>query len=191
MTVINTNYSTLEEAWGGNFTKKKKKVKDPLCELYAKKNLKAKKPFYDQSNDPVGMDVGVYGEVPGYYDRSRRTTRTQKDTSDEQRIASYKTVDVDGMEEHAYADRMDDDDDDVYLEKYLDHDDSVGGFRKYGREDVDEVRPPARRRSSSALNIDYDASKQDKLIDLGLYVVSGILMICTMEQILQLGMRMK
>jgi hypothetical protein len=53
MTVINTSYTTLEDAWGPNFDtdhnnkqKKKKKVKtDPLCELYGRRYKKHKKPY--------------------------------------------------------------------------------------------------------------------------------------------------
>jgi len=196
MTVINTNYSTLEEAWGGNFNKtKKKKTKDPLCELYAKKNLKARRPFYDESNEPQGTDDTVYGTtLPGNYDkpaRTSRTTRIQKDSSDRQRKPTFKTVEIDGTEDHVYAEMEEEDEDDAYLEKYLDQETmSDSGYAKYVRSP--EERPARRARGSSALYVDYDAAmNKDKLIDLGLYVVSGILMICTMEQILQLGMRMK
>lgn len=56
MTIINTNYTTLEDAWGSNFdinvSKKNKKIKkgtaskpDPLCELYSRRLKKAKKPY--------------------------------------------------------------------------------------------------------------------------------------------------
>ena len=199
MTVINTNYSTLEEAWGGNFNKtKKKKAKDPLCELYSKKNIKARKPFYDESNEPQPMDDSVYGSIlPGNYEKSRssRTMRIQKDASDRQRKPNYKTVEIDGADEPVYA-AEDEDDDDVYLEKYLDQETREDSGRepperyaKYSRFADDK---PVRRRGSSALYVDYDAAMdKDKMIDLGLYIVSGVLMIFTMEQILQLGMRMK
>lgn len=53
MTVINTSYTSLEDAWGSNFDlehnnkkqKKKKSKPDPLCDLYAKRYRKAKKPY--------------------------------------------------------------------------------------------------------------------------------------------------
>jgi len=69
MTVINTNYSSLEDAWGGNFelpadtvTKKSKKNKkddglsgqsDPLCGLYNKRYRKLKKPYGKKSSYPL------------------------------------------------------------------------------------------------------------------------------------------
>ena len=48
MTVINTNYSNLEDVWGSDFEKPHKKkaskpVIDPLCNLYAKRNAKLDK----------------------------------------------------------------------------------------------------------------------------------------------------
>lgn len=57
MTVLNTNYTSLEDAWGADFDKevsnthkkgskkKKKSVNDPLCELYGRRHQKPKKPF--------------------------------------------------------------------------------------------------------------------------------------------------
>jgi hypothetical protein len=58
MTIINTNYTTLEDAWGSNFdknvSKKNRRNKksaavsskpDPLCELYSRRLKKAKKPY--------------------------------------------------------------------------------------------------------------------------------------------------
>lgn len=58
MTVLNTSYTTLEEAWGNDFTKKSKKKSnlkdfkdsnDPLCQLYGRKYQKTRKPFLDKS----------------------------------------------------------------------------------------------------------------------------------------------
>lgn len=54
MTVINTSYTSLEDAWGSNFDVEQKKPKkksksskssDPLCELYGKRYKKARKPY--------------------------------------------------------------------------------------------------------------------------------------------------
>lgn len=64
MTIINTNYTTLEDAWGSNFdksvSKKNRKNRknvtskpDPLCELYSRRLKKAKKPY---NNDKYNGD---------------------------------------------------------------------------------------------------------------------------------------
>jgi hypothetical protein len=66
MTIINTNYTTLEDAWGSNFdknvSKKNKRNKknaavsskpDPLCELYSRRLKKARKPY---DNDKYTSD---------------------------------------------------------------------------------------------------------------------------------------
>ena len=44
MSYLNISYSTLEDAWGSNFEKKKKK-ESSSCSLYNKRNLKTNKPY--------------------------------------------------------------------------------------------------------------------------------------------------
>lgn len=59
MTVLNTSYTTLEEAWGDDFRKQTKsrqllsqnKKQDPLCQLYGRKYQKMRKPFLDKSTE--------------------------------------------------------------------------------------------------------------------------------------------
>lgn len=77
MTIINTTYTTLEDAWGGNFDKsvltskkinKKKKTSkaDPLCELYSRRLKKANKPYdkktgeYEKYRAYKGRDNSFY-----------------------------------------------------------------------------------------------------------------------------------
>jgi hypothetical protein len=56
MTLLNSSYTTLEEAWGKQYTSKPKKTKkkkeniDPLCELYGQRLKKIKKPFSDNKS---------------------------------------------------------------------------------------------------------------------------------------------
>ena len=45
MSYLNINFSTLEDAWGSNFEKSKKKKSNPTCNLYNKRNLKTHKPY--------------------------------------------------------------------------------------------------------------------------------------------------
>jgi hypothetical protein len=187
MTVINSSYSTLEEAWGGNFInkggKQKKKtrfVQDPLCDLYAKKNLRTRKPYGDDT-EPQGVDDSLYG----LYNKNS-TSRTTKDSKQNitVRTPQYKPINVEGVDEETH-DAGQVDDDDAYLERYLDENDtsailSEKRLRRQYAVDRDNFQ-------SRQLEADID---KDKLIDLALYISSGILMIFTMEQVLQLGMRM-
>jgi hypothetical protein len=45
MSYLNINYSTLEDAWGSNFEKTKKKKESSSCGLYNKRNQKTHKPY--------------------------------------------------------------------------------------------------------------------------------------------------
>lgn len=192
MTVINSGYSTLEEAWGGNFnnkgsgsggSKQKKKarfIQDPLCDLYAKKSLRTRKPYSDD-NEPQGVDDSLYGLYSKH-----NTSRSTKDSkqNNTSRTPQYKPINVEGVDEDIHDARQIDDDD-AYLERYLDEAEASTAMseqrlrRQYA---VDRDHFQARQ-----LEADID---KDKLIDLALYIASGILMIFTMEQVLQLGMRM-
>lgn len=194
MTVINTNYSTLEEAWGGNFVnksgkkKKSRYVPDPLCDLYAKKNLKSRKPYGDD-----GVDDGMYA----LYNKnaSSRSMLPQVDSVQSvPRASKYKPINVDGIEDDVH-DAQPIDDDDAYLERYLDEEAVEREAMASAAASASANASASKRRTLEAYDM-YQSRRmeadmdKDKLIDLGLYISSGILMIFTMEQILQLGMRM-
>ena len=189
MTVVNTNYSTLEEAWGTNFVnnkgskKKKKFVQDPLCDLYAKKNLRMRKPYSDDV-EPSGVDDSMYG----LFNKNFSSRNTTAGGSKMARTPQYKPVAIDGIDSDTH-DAVAIDDDDAYLEKYLDEDAAAVAVDN-------EISQVQRRRQAAYLRDQEQARRleaeldRDKLIDLGLYIASGILMIFTMEQVLQLGIRM-
>lgn len=122
MTVINTNYSSLEDAWGDNFdmtagTKKHRKSKkdttsqssDPLCELYGKRYRKIKKPYGTKSSTPLDDEyVHRYNVYKGddrrhYYgydddDHSKLMELSRQDTNllivDPENDANERCVDV-------------------------------------------------------------------------------------------------
>jgi hypothetical protein len=183
MTVVNTNYSTLEEAWGTNFVnnkgskKKKKFVQDPLCDLYAKKSLRMRKPYSDDV-EPSGVDDSMYG----LFNKNFSSRNTTNQGSKMARTPQYKPVVVDGFDSDTH-DAVAIDDDDAYLEKYLDEDAAAA------IESTQNRRHTYARSQEQARQLDAELDR-DKLIDLGLYIASGILMIFTMEQVLQLGIRM-
>lgn len=70
MTVVHSNYTSLEDAWGpltGAPDKKKKSKSakaDPLCELYGRRYKKSKKPFYTKDSDMMENDY--INRVHGY-----------------------------------------------------------------------------------------------------------------------------
>lgn len=78
MTVINTNYCTIDEAWGGDMGKKEKRKKtnvDPICDLYNNKKM--------QQNNYNDTDLTRFANE--YYDKNRyqRNTSPPKDTFEE------------------------------------------------------------------------------------------------------------
>ena len=125
MTVINTNYSSLEDAWGDNFdvsavTKKHRKSKkdtetsssDPLCELYGRRYRKIKKPYGTKSSTPLDDEyVHRYNVYKGddrrhYYgydddDYSKLMDSSRQDTNllivDPQNDANERCVDVNAI----------------------------------------------------------------------------------------------
>ena len=78
MTVINTNYSNIEEVWGSPFEKpKKKKSKqsvDPLCDLYGKRYNKLLKPYGNKSSTPLDDE---YVHRYSMFDGENTQTNTQ------------------------------------------------------------------------------------------------------------------
>lgn len=122
MTVINTNYSSLEDAWGENFdvgavTKKHRKSKkhtatpssDPLCELYGRRYRKIRKPYGTKSSTPLDDEyVHRYNVYKGddrrhYYgydddDHSKLMDSSRQDTNllivDPHNDANERCVDV-------------------------------------------------------------------------------------------------
>ena len=162
MTVINTSYSTLEEAWGTKPRKKKSRsmrdeyVESPICELYQKRNSKVRKPYMEEVNAYNDMD----GYMLGSYARNEKSR------------PKYKPIAINDDTNEYKAERVYEDEDDEYLSKALE---SVSKTRAAPIETFQ----------------DNDKLQHDKMMDLGLYVVSGTLLIFAMEQILQMGIRMK
>ena len=85
MSYLNINYSTLEDAWGSNFEKSKKKSKqNHLCNLYQKKNNRVYKPYKSVQDSthirPIYEDED-YTKYYGYKDGrpySRKANRLAK-----------------------------------------------------------------------------------------------------------------
>jgi hypothetical protein len=83
MSYLNINYSTLEDAWGENFEKKKKKKTPPACELVSNRNANVYKPYktlHESSHiKPIYTDKD-YIKYHGYQD-GRPVARDNKKLS--------------------------------------------------------------------------------------------------------------
>jgi hypothetical protein len=83
MSYLNINYSTLEDAWGSNFEKKKKKKQHSSCYLYDKRNLSTSKPYktINKANTPRAMypdDDVDYIRYNGYKDKHKLAANMDK-----------------------------------------------------------------------------------------------------------------
>jgi len=228
MTVINTNYSSIEEAWGTPLNQKKKSRRpppDPLCDLYAKRNQKTKRPY---SETAANSALSVYSKLPY---NGRMTPTATANGYDATKPVSYRPI-LASSSEDIYETRHHQDEDDAYFDRALSGDNTslqgarliaydqgnpyhppgvTDNFSDYGSDPIPDPdvsntpaptsnsqeqsqRPPivsTNYNSKSGLGTNSSHNSHEKILDLGLYIISGVLMIFTMEQILQLGMRMK
>jgi len=215
MTVINTNYTTIEEAWGGSSQKNRNgkaaaaaaarpRATDPLCDLYNKRSEKMKRPYAEVAPNSDSLTLATYNKVP----YAGRTLQQQQQPSGNLRgaalpPASYRPITVNTSEDIYDANRMHDIEDDAYFERALGEDVPGRHGSRLVAYDSPVEEAPARPPSPPAAVVAKEAPKSivsqikeqtsahDKLLDFGLYIISGMLMIFTMEQILQLGMRMR
>jgi hypothetical protein len=125
MTVINTNYATIEEAWGVPIKKQKQKLSaasDPLCDLYNKRNDRTKRPYAIEGPVPNdGMTLAPY--------RKAQTGRTlnsgvvkggdYRENARPSRVPSYRPVMVNTSEDVYDARNSFEDADDAYFERAL------------------------------------------------------------------------
>jgi hypothetical protein len=205
MTVINTNYSTIEEAWGAfdEKSRKKKKVRimtaDPLCELYGKRMAKARKPYAEDGEilpSNAGPDASLFGPSgPGSYNKNAfsRTTAAQKESFQaSRRVPEYPSISIDKSGVYTAAD---DDEDDEYFERALLHNGmgSSSSELPHEQDDWEDDRPvPTVKKQCAPITEDEIKRKQqERMFNFGLYIASGVMLIVAMEQLLQLGMKMR
>jgi len=85
MTIINTHYSTIEEAWGVDRIDRKKPVKKPTCNLYENRTKSRAKPYRNNTSNELNYKEAMfanngnedYDKYYGYAD-ARAHSRTTK-----------------------------------------------------------------------------------------------------------------
>lgn len=215
MTVFNTAFSSLEDAWGEPYLsptlqkpKKKKKpadiaYEDPICDLYAMGNN------HYQDSDIVSF-------ANQYYDKHDKP-RFQKPMMNK-REPDVKEVDIRDGSVYAYGAPYNEDVQ-TQLREAMPPRDPPPRQRSYGEpsiqqfasppsfptvsEDDDEVYPPKRPVRSKMNKTLYDTQeyymsqedpeyyKKDSefaMMDVLLYIISGIILIFMMEQFVKVGM---
>lgn len=148
MAVINTQYSTLEEAWGtaGKFKKRASKDRERECDLYEARTKPKQKPYRNNASrdlkQPKNMmlinedDNEEYEKYHGYSDARlfSRTNRPINGHQDYFRPKSKKRVSI-NPERNTYIDN-----DNYYTEDPMDYiQDHNSSSKKIFEEDEDEV----------------------------------------------------
>lgn len=172
MTVTSTNYSSIEEVWGDTFNasqkkrEKKKKVIDPICELYEMGNNSG----YSE-NDLITYANEYYEK----YDKSKY----QKNINDDHRSPSE-------YRERPERKVVIKEDKNVY--DVTEKDDAPYYYTSR------QTKPIVEKRTENVkpkfVNEDYEEANGNSfaVIDLILYIISGIILIFVMEQFVKIGL---
>ena len=199
--------ASLAEVYGKDFNKKKKKskkkLKQPICNYYARQYKKAEEdePYTIQSNDRVNNyadyeqhSADFTGRRNKYAESNREEPRDQKlyvDVDEETDYFDklYKTHEfkalenTDGSNFMGYQKNDDDDDDDDDEREYIDRNiktDTLG----LPNDHIRRTRP--------LYEVGTPEYQEDKnYLDFGLFLISGVLLIFILEQFVQLGMILK
>jgi hypothetical protein len=215
------SFSTLEDAWGVNMqsqnnvkSSKKNKVVDPICELYGKRYSKVSKPYSSAQPMSEGLNNSEKYSKNEYSSNMKNRKKNNTNSSNHK---EYYPIELDEYSSFASAKEMDSQDDDDYLTNALEDMDNnqiensatelnskfnndvfdnevENDYNEFKDDDADNDEIPQRvaqktiiKKNKKKLNNTID----EKYLDLGLYISSGILLIFMMEQILRLGMKMK
>jgi len=125
MSYLNINYSTLEDAWGSNFEKSKKKKPSDVCNMYNKRNstktLRPYKSFQESSHIKPIYEDDNYTKYYGYKDGrpfSRKSNKLSKYNLkfpyERKSISNYYESDEEDVDE-VYVDE----ENNIYEESFL------------------------------------------------------------------------
>lgn len=201
MTVTNTNYSSIEEVWGESFgpphkskREKKKKIIDPICELYEQGNNsgytendlisyandyfekqdKGKNRKYQKSMNDL---VTVFGnETDAVYHRERPSRHVEVNGHNDfydTTIENEEDEDIYDIQRHKQKVNIE------YAPTPTSTPTPRNAYKKKTYDDVEEYE-----------DFEQNATLPSKFafIDLLLYVVSGIILIFVMEQFVKIGL---
>jgi hypothetical protein len=163
MTVTPVIGSSLEDVWGQDFTKKKKRSKrtgEPSCDTYSKTPTQF---------DDI-MDVYSYNENEPY--NKTKFSRTQKhlvDTDAEDRELEDHVVNVDSKDPTSYIKGK--------TKEFYNNYESINEFLVKNRDKL-------LQHHNSISNIN---NKEKQYLDLSMYIFSGIALIFILEQFISIG----
>ena len=188
MTVTSTNYSSLDEVWGESFSpsqkpkkEKKKKVHDPICELY------------EMGNNSGYNENDIISYANNYFDKYDKTPYQRSMNND---VVGHESV----MPNHEYEPKPEPRERQV---REVAISESRRAYDVTDQDDITEkpiqptMRSPKEKFQSSRYRNYADDDEENEtssgmtnfaFIDLLLYIVSGIILIFIMEQFVKIGL---
>jgi len=187
MTVKSTNYSSLEEVWGESFDpsqkpkkEKKKKVHDPICELYEMGNNNG----YND-NDIVSYANNYLTENNEKYDKTlyQRSMNNHIDSS----LPSSQSSQPHHERERPVREVVVSNERSMY--DVSDNDDVIEGKKRENfQQPLRYFKERHRVSDDDDDELDTSTTSNFAFIDLLLYIVSGIILIFVMEQFVRIGL---
>lgn len=197
MTVINTSYSSIEEAWADNYLapslqKKPKKKRapaqsDPICDLYDMGNN-----HYEES------DIVSYAN--NFYDKHEKAKYQKPRMQERERLP--KVVDIDVSDDVAYGAPVKEKQVRFAVENDEEQSATKEDIKRMLEEsddDEDYIKGKARERVIYDTKEYYEDdesgfNQRDKsfsYFDIVLYIISGVILIFMMEQFVKIGTMMR
>lgn len=198
MTVINTSYSSIEEAWADNYLapslqKKQKKKKssvqsDPICDLYEMGNN-----TYEES------DIVSYANK--FYDKHEKAKFQKSRMHEREKLP--KVVDIDVSDELGAMDygpvrekkvqfSVEDEEEQTVskdeIKRILDESDDEEYIKTNPR---DKILYDTKEYYDDEENDFNQKNKSFSYFDIVLYIISGIILIFMMEQFVKIGVMMR
>lgn len=195
MTVLSTNYSSIEDAWGflnpelqPKKDHKKKKNKDPICELY---NSRGHQSLY--------TDADLVSYVNKYDQYNKTDFQSSVGTKGREKMPKYIDIPLSEESKNGFENSFD-----FQPSKMIDQENETEQEEVYQERqgsmviDEEDYRKPTHQelfyednRQSASPSPKYryldDVKNEINYLDLALYIISGILLIFMLDQFVRLG----
>lgn len=179
MTVTSANYSSLEEVWGESFNssrpkkEKRKKIPDPICELY------------EMGNNNGYTDNDLVSYANSYFEKYDKS-RSAKGMNEDDDVLPHRPRERPVRQVEITSNKRDydvTDEDDVEETKPI-----PSYSAPIPRKESLPAPRPMKRHTVVEDDDDNSLHSGFAFIDLLLYIVSGIILIFVMEQFVKIGL---
>lgn len=198
MTVTNTSYSTLEEAWADTYLspslqkKSKKKrspespMSDPICDLYEMGN----------NNNYDDSDIVSYANK--FYEKHEKAKYQKPRMNEREKLPKVVEVDSGVSDDIAYGAPFNRAPKNVTFNEDVEMDEEEDDNEK--ERDIERYIEPTRKRDKVMYDTNEYYGEEEEFknrdqsfnyFDIFLYIISGVILIFMMDQFVKIGMLMK